>query len=154
VVLANAVSRWWSGETSAWRESAIRCGYAMIPLGFSMWLTHYCFHLFTSAGTIVPVMQRLLLDLGSTWLGLPDWAGGCCATVGSMLLRLEIIFLDIGLLGSMYVGYRLARSRHALPMRSFKAFAPWAILMLLLFALGIWIIFQPMEMRGAMEMAR
>ena len=35
-----------------------------------------------------------------------------------------------------------------------KAFAPWAILMSLLFAAGIWIVFQPMQMRGMMQMAR
>lgn len=154
VSLTNAASRWWSGETGPWVESATRFGYAMIPLGFGMWLTHYSFHLFTSAGAIVPVTQRLVLDWGSPWLGLPDWACSCCATVGSWLLRLEIIFLDLGLVASLYVGYRVSTSRHALPLRSCKAFAPWAMLMLLLFALGIWIIFQPMEMRGAMEAAR
>lgn len=154
VSLANTASRWWSGETGPWMESATRFGYAIIPLGFGMWLTHYSFHLFTSAGAVIPVTQRLVLDWSGPWLGLPDWACSCCATVGSWLLRLEIIFLDLGLLASLYVGYRLARSRHVLPLRSAKAFAPWAMLMLLLFAVGIWIIFQPMEMRGAMETAR
>lgn len=154
VSLVNAASRWWSGETGPWVESATRFGYAMIPLGFGMWLTHYSFHLFTSAGAIIPVTQRLALDWGGPWLGLPDWACSCCVMVGSWLLRLEIIFLDLGLVASLYVGYRVATSRHALPLRSCKAFAPWAMLMLLLFAVGIWIVFQPMEMRGAMEAAR
>ena len=29
--------------------------YALVPLGFAMWLAHYTFHLFTSAGTAIPV---------------------------------------------------------------------------------------------------
>ncbi|MBM4068756.1 MAG: hypothetical protein FJ271_07405 [Planctomycetes bacterium] len=154
IATANATSRWWSGETGPWLESAIRYGYALIPLGFGMWLTHYCFHLFTSAETIVPVVQRLVADWSGPWLGVPEWACCCCAAVGTWLLRLEIIFLDVGLLASLFVGYRLARARHALPAGTLKAFLPWALLMLALFAVGIWIIFQPMEMRGALEMAR
>lgn len=154
IAAVNVTSRSWSGETGPWLESAIRYGYALIPLGFGMWLTHYCFHLFTSAETIVPVTQRLVADWSGPWLGLPEWAGCCCVAVGSWLLRLEIIFLDVGLLASLYVGYRLARARHALPAATLWAFLPWALLMLALFAAGIWIIFQPMEMRGALEMAR
>lgn len=154
VWLTNSAGRWWSGDTGSWLQSATRFSYAMIPLGFGMWLTHYCFHLFTSAETIVPVTQRLVADWDGPWLGLPDWAACCCTAVGNWLLRLEIIFLDVGLVGSLYGGYRLARSRHCLPGRTLRAFLPWAVLMLLLFAAGIWIIFQPMEMRGATEMAR
>lgn len=154
IAAVNVTSRSWSGETGPWLESAIRYGYALIPLGFGMWLTHYCFHLFTSAETIVPVTQRLVADWSGPWFGLPEWACCCCTAVGTSLLRLEIVFLDVGLLGSLYVGYRLARARHALPMTTLKAFLPWALLMLALFAAGIWIIFQPMEMRGALEMAR
>jgi hypothetical protein len=30
------------------------------------------------------------------------------------------------------------------------ALAPWALLLTLLFAAGIWLVFQPMQMRGTM----
>jgi hypothetical protein len=49
-------------------------------------------------------------------------------------------FLDVGLLLSLYTGYRLAPTP--------KVLAPWALLMVLLFAGGVWILFQPMQMRG------
>ncbi len=154
VGLANAWSRWWSAETGPWLQTAVRYGYAVIPLGLGMWLTHYAFHFLTSAGTVVPVTQRFVADFSSPWLGLPEWAGCCCTTVSSWLLRLEIVFLDVGLLGSLYVGFRLARSQHYGLPTTLKAFVPWGLLMVMLFALGIWIVFQPMEMRGALEMAR
>jgi hypothetical protein len=50
--------------------------------------------------------------------------------------------LDVGLLLSLYTGYRL--------VPTLKALAPWALLMVLLFATGVWILFQPMEMRGTL----
>jgi hypothetical protein len=53
---------------------------------------------------------------------------------------LELLFLDVGLLLSLYTGYRVAPT--------LKALAPWALLLVLLFAAGVWILFQPMEMRG------
>jgi cytochrome c oxidase assembly factor CtaG len=43
---------------------------------------------------------------------------------------------------SLYTGYRLAPT--------LKALAPWALLMVLLFAAGVWILFQPMQMRGTL----
>jgi hypothetical protein len=68
------------------------------------------------------------------------------------LLRLEILFLDVGLLLSLYAGYRIAVERCPRPGRALRAFAPWAVLLVGLFALGIWIVFQPMEMRGTLMM--
>jgi hypothetical protein len=32
--------------------------------------------------------------------------------------------------------------------QALKAFAPWAMLMAFLFAIGVWIVLQPMQMRG------
>jgi hypothetical protein len=31
-----------------------------------------------------------------------------------------------------------------------KVLAPWALLMVVLFAVGIWIVLQPMQMRGTL----
>ena len=82
------------------------------------------------------------MDLGLTSLGAPAWAYGCCSPVTPWLLPLELLFLDVGLLLSLYTVYRLAPS--------LKALAPWAMLLALLFAAGVWILLQPMEMRGTL----
>jgi hypothetical protein len=61
--------------------------------------------------------------------------------------------LDFGLLASLYTGFRIAEANAASTARALKAFTPWAALMVLLFMLGVWIVFQPMEMRGTLPIA-
>jgi cytochrome c oxidase assembly factor CtaG/polyferredoxin len=142
VLGAAALSRRWGRLDAGTLEVAARYAYALVPLGFGMWLAHYCFHFLTSYDTAVPVAQRFAGDLGLTGLGMPVWGCGCCRPVTQWLLPLELLFLDVGLLVSLYVGFRLAPS--------LKALAPWALLMVLLFAAGVWILFQPMQMRGTL----
>ena len=43
---------------------ATRFAYALVPLGFGMWLAHYSFHFVTSYEGVVPTVQRFLLDRG------------------------------------------------------------------------------------------
>src|SRR5260370_25474060 len=138
-----------------------------------MWLAHYSFHLLTSCDTVVPTAQRFFADLGWSALGQPHWVSGCCRAVGDWLPRLEILFLDLGLLLSLYSWYRIAlaqspvgarsgdraptwaspvgaRSPDRAPTWALRVFAPWALLNVLLFAAGVWIVLQPMQMRGTM----
>ncbi|HYV36812.1 MAG TPA: hypothetical protein VE988_13980, partial [Gemmataceae bacterium] len=131
-------------------EVASRYSMCLAPLGFGMWLTHYCFHFFTSYASVVPTTQRFAADLGGSFLGVPVWSYACCVTIADWLLRLEIVFLDVGLLLSLYAGYRIARSQTQHWPQTLAAFAPWGLLMIFLFAAGIWIVFQPMQMRGTM----
>jgi cytochrome c oxidase assembly factor CtaG len=151
---ATVFSRRWARLTLNWTEVLTRYCYALVPLGFGMWLTHYSFHFFTSYATLVPTTQRFVADLGWTYLGAPAWSCACCVPAAGWLLRLEIVFLDLGLLLSLYTGYRIALSQTRRLSQALRAFAPWAILIVFLFALGIWIVFQPMQMRGTMQMSR
>jgi cytochrome c oxidase assembly factor CtaG/ferredoxin len=137
---AAVLSRWWGRWRATSLEVATRFAYALVPLGFGMWLAHYCFHFLTGFDTVGPVAQRFALDLGLTWLGNPTWGCACCRPVAEWLLPLEILFLDVGVLLSLYAAYRLAPT--------LKAVAPWALLIVLLFAVGVWVLFQPMQMRG------
>ena len=113
-----------------------------------MWLAHYSYHFLTSYDAAVPVTQRFLIDLGWTGLGQPEWVAACCRPVADWLPRLEILFLDVGLLLSLYAGYRIAQSQAPRLTQALKAFSPWAVLMVVLFAAGVWIVLQPMQMRG------
>jgi ferredoxin len=146
--LATALGRLWSDDRGSAREAAARFVFTLVPLGFGMWLAHFSFHLFTTGDALVPVSQRFLGDYGIAILGEPAWRSACCAVAGSGLLRLEIVFLDLGLVTSLYLGYRIALDRLDTPGRALRAFVPWAALMLMLFGIGIWVLFQPMEMRG------
>jgi hypothetical protein len=107
-----------------------------------MWLAHYSFHFLTSYGAVVPVTQRFAADLGLTSLGAPAWSCSCCVADTPWLVRLELLFLDFGLLLSLYTGYRLAPN--------LKAVVPWVLLFTLMFAAGVWIVLQPMQMRGTL----
>ncbi len=147
-------SRWWGRSTETSTALATRFAYALVPLGFGMWLAHYGFHFLTSYEGAVPTMQRFLIDSGWPRLGSPDWSCAACIPAPAWLLRLEIVFLDLGLLLSLYSAYRIAHSGVHGVSRPLRAFTPWAILIVALFAFGIWIVFQPMQMRGTVMMAR
>lgn len=147
---AASLSRRWGRLPSSRLELATSFSYALVPLGFSMWLAHYSFHFLTSYDTLVPVAQRFAADLGWTAFGAPEWSLACCRPMGDWLPRLEIVALDLGLLLSLHVGYRIALTLAPRPSQAVKVFLPWALSMLLLFVAGIWILFQPMQMRGTL----
>ncbi len=150
VGVAAAVSRRWGGLAASRLGVATRYSFALVPLGFGMWLSHYSFHFLTSYDTVLPAVQRFAADLGGTILGEPAWTAGCCRTVAGWLPRLEILFLDLGLLLSLYTGYRLAVAQTPRLPQALKVLAPWALLMVLLFMAGVWIVLQPMQMRGTL----
>src|SRR5258705_1533798 len=56
-----------------WRETVSRFAPAFVPVGFSMWLIHFSYHLFSSGQTALPVIQRGAMDVGITVLGAPNW---------------------------------------------------------------------------------
>ncbi len=145
--LAIAIDQRWGEGASNWWETPTRFSYSLVPLGFAMWLAHYNFHLLTSCWTVIPAAQRFVEGLGWHFLGKPEWSAACCGPVAEWLPRLEIFALDIGLLLSLYSGYRIAVNRSP---TAWKAFVPWAVLIVLLFATGVWIVLQPMQMRGTL----
>lgn len=140
----------WSGLPESTLRIAIRLAYCLIPLGFAMWLAHYGFHFFTGYQSILPPLQHLGEVAG--WDYFPSLQGNmdCCAPPPDWLLRMEITFLDIGLLLSLYSLYRVCKSLTTSFRQALRLVLPWALITLLLFAMGIWILFQPMQMRGMM----
>jgi len=106
---------------------------ALVPLGASMWTAHFGYHLLTAGSSLVPAAARFLgvaLTQTSGMGTVPDWWP-----------PLEILLLDAGLLLTLYLEWRSAA-------RKFRPFAPWAFLAVLLYAAGLWILAQPMQMRG------
>lgn len=122
-----------------------RYARSLLPIGFGVWLAHYGFHFFTGFLTIVPVAQNAALrSFGAALLGEPQWQLG--GLPESIVYPMEIGFLGLGLIGSWIVAWSIAQqsgSRRVMP-RS----APWAVLHLLLFIAAVWIMNQPMDMRG------
>lgn len=117
------------GGTQPLLPLATRFAYALVPLGFGIWLAHYSFHLLTGLWT---------------WPGAPDW--GWIGLSAERVYPLELGFLGLGLVGSLLVAWRIAQRDH--PQRAGRAFAPWAGLCLLLWCAAMWLLSQSMEMRG------
>ncbi|HZE68328.1 MAG TPA: cytochrome c oxidase assembly protein [Pyrinomonadaceae bacterium] len=135
---------------AGWKEIVSTYAPAFVPLGFSMWLIHFSYHLLTAGQTALPVIQRAAMDVGITLLGAPNWSLSSTMPSLDWLPALELMLLDLGLLFTLYIGWRGA-SRFGLTLsRRLRLNAPWAALAFLLYSIGIWIIFQPMQMRGMM----
>ncbi len=128
-------------------QEATRYAYALVPLGFGMWIAHYSFHFLTGGLSIVPVTQEYLADLGLPLLGTPAWTLGPLVPE-SWLLPMELLFLELGLLVSVVVAHHIARREVGSGARALKASLPWATLALALSVVGVWLLLQPMEMRG------
>ena len=144
--LAAWLTRRAAGVRQALLPLATRFAYALVPLGVGIWMAHYSFHLFTSLLTFIPVTQSAFADFGLPLLGAPAWQLGGLSP--GWVHPLEQGFLGLGLLGSLLVAWRIA-GREA-PARAMAAFLPWAGLCLLLWSSAVWLMGQPMEMRGTM----
>jgi hypothetical protein len=136
-----------SGSGRGVVEEATRFGYSLVPVGFGMWIAHYLFHFLVGGLALVPLTQEYLADLGMAFLGAPAWSLGPLVPEG-WLLPLELFFLELGLLVSVVVAFRTAQREVGPGPRALRAAVPWGALSILLSLAGIWLLLQPMEMRG------
>jgi polyferredoxin len=139
--LSAAATKYATGSRQGIAALAARYAFSMVPLGFGVWLAHYSFHFLTGALTVIPVTHAALSDVVG---GSPNWdlAG---MRVGPVY-ALELGFLTLGFVGSWIVAIRLARQDHAEAPR--RAYLPWVVLSTLLWISAVWILTQPMDMRG------
>ncbi len=118
VGLCAACNRLWAGRERN-GEMSRRFVYALVPIGVSMWAAHLLYHFATA------------------------WFNSL-----SFVTPVQILCLDAGLLLSLYVIVRLAGQYGTRLTQRIAIATPWAALSLLLYVAGVWILFQPMEMRG------
>ena len=67
------------------------------------------------------------------------------------LTALQLVLLDAGLLASLYAGWRIAVQSRGRGRRALALLAPWTPVIAGLWVTGVWIVFQPMQMRGMMH---
>jgi hypothetical protein len=132
----------WSQTNSAWKELTCSFALTLVPVGFAMWLAHFSNHLVTGWSTAIPVVERFFSRVSSSsfpqgWM--PGW-----------LPSLELIFLDLGLLLTLYTAWRVACRFAGNDRMVLAVMSPWALLSGALYSAGLWIVFQPMQMRGMM----
>ena len=131
-----------------WRESVSTFALAFVPLGFSMWLAHFLYHLLTGGHTAVAVLQQAATSVGLSVFGQPNWTLSAAMLSFDWIPSLQLLILGCGLLLTLYLAWRSAHRFTVSFARTVGIVAPWAALGLLLYSAGIWIIFQPMQMRG------
>jgi hypothetical protein len=122
-----------------------RYAYALVPLGFGVWLAHYAFHLLTGILTVIPVAQSAILDLlGWAALGTPLWQ--LTGMRPGLVFPIEIGVILIGAAGSLALAY-LISERDYLEKRV-AATIPWALVTIAITVAALWITSQPMDMRA------
>ncbi len=132
------------------RQVLLRMAFGLVPLGFGMWIAHYAFHFLAGGLNLVPTLHRVAIDLGIAG-GTPDWTLAALVPAG-WLLPLELLVLEAGVLGSLILLHYISRATFQGRQAARRGFVPWAALAIGLGALGGWIMAQPMEMRGMMDM--
>ncbi|HVJ09396.1 MAG TPA: cytochrome c oxidase assembly protein [Acidisarcina sp.] len=150
ITVAAAYAVWkFSQSPQPARVLFCRLSLALLPLGLGMWAAHLLFHLLSGWSTLVPGVQQAAIDLGIFALGRPQWGAAMSSplTANGMLL-LQLLILDGGLLLSLYVGWRVVRGMIGGIVRPACSMLPWAAVVASLYAVGIWILLQPMQMRN------
>ena len=126
------------------REMIRRFSLALVPLAAGMWAAHYSWHFLMGWNSAWPVLHRLISDLG---FGLSNQHLARTFSMDNVRI-LQTVLLDIGLLATLYLGWRLARV-HAPRLRlAFRVMAPWGSVAVALYLFGVWTCLQPMQMRG------
>jgi ferredoxin len=125
---------------------AMNYAYALVPFGFGMWLAHYGFHLLTGFFTVIPITQNVIIDLlGWPALGEPLWR--LTGMRPGAVYPIQVGFILLGGMGSLALAYRISERDY--PDRPALPTAPWALVTMTLTTVALWILSQPMEMRGA-----
>lgn len=122
-VVLPGMAVWMCAVLSRARPKLIRgFVFALVPLGLAMWAAHVLYHEVTSRTMV------------------PDW-----------LVPAQLLLLDAGLLLMIYLSWHIGLKYGRNIRDAIRIAVPWAMLGAVVYAIGVWILFQPMQMRGAMQ---
>lgn len=133
------------------RETFCRLSLALLPLGIAMWAAHLLFHLLSAWGSLGPAVRQAAIDLGVHALRPPTWVAALPLLDPNHTLSLQLFLLDLGLLLTLYLGWRLASHWGLRVSTAVRSLWPWALTVAVAYAAGIWILLQPMQMRGMLH---
>jgi hypothetical protein len=128
----------------------MRHAYAFVPLGFAIWTSHYLFHLLIGPLTLIPALQTFFADVvGFPLLGEPNLTLGASLVLPLTSLQvIQMIVMATGVGGALLVAWNAATRAHKDRGASLREFLPWALILLLIGAIAVWVFLLPMEMRG------
>jgi hypothetical protein len=146
--LSTLAGRGLSGLDMSLGKLTARLAPSLVPIGFAMWLAHFGFHLATGFTSLGPALDRIARDLR------PGTSPGTVREFATpwftpdTVLGIEIAILGVGLVVSVAVAWRLSLGLASSPRKAIGLAAPWGVVAVSLYLVGIWILHQPMEMRG------
>ena len=133
------------GVKSTPKAALLRWGYVLLPLGFGFWAAHYLFHFLTGALSIVPVLQHFLEFRG--FAVDPNWRLARLVPT-RWLFPIGAGFVSVYSLLAVWVAFRIALRDFG--RRGVLALWPPLIFILVFAAFSVWVLSQPMEMRGTL----
>jgi hypothetical protein len=145
-VLAGRVA---AGIKTPTGELIRRFSLALVPLATGMWAAHFLYHFLTGWNSAGPVLQRVVGDFGLSVANPAVAASGFRFSMGNLHI-LQTVLLDVGLLATLYLGWRIARVYAPKLRTAFRVMAPWGAIAVALYLFGVWTCLQPMQMRGAL----
>jgi cytochrome c oxidase assembly factor CtaG len=130
------------------RELFCRYSLSLIPLGVAMWAGHFLFHLSIGWDSAWQVVQRAANDTGWRPMNPQDTELVLPLFSADAIHVLQTVLLGAGLLLALYLVWRVSLVYAPRGRAVFQLFAPWAVIAVALYASGVWILLQPMQMRG------
>jgi len=120
------------------------------PLGVTVWLVHFGFHLVTGWASALPPLQRAMREGTGLDLGEPQWATHCCAHAPGWLMPAMLWAMGAGCVLSLWLAWRraIATAGGAPALGAVGWWIPDAAVTLIWWAISVWVVLQPMEMRG------
>jgi hypothetical protein len=115
-----------------------RFGYAIIPLDIAGHIAHNLFHLLAEG--------KAILFTGAQFLGHPVQTGSTALVSAGLIQVLQYSLIALGIVGSLYVAYRIARGHYA-TAKPMASFVPYAALIGVLGAINVYLFLLPMAMR-------
>ncbi len=137
-----------SGIKVPTREMISRFSLALVPLAAAMWAAHYLFHFLAGWRSAWPVLQRAVGDFGLTQATQAVWPDSMRYLSMDDLRILQTVLLDVGLVATLYFGWRIARVYAPELRLALGVMAPWSGATVALYIFGIWTLLQPMQLRG------
>lgn len=114
-------------------------GYAIIPLDVAGHVAHNLFHLLAEG--------KAVWFTTLTLFGQAD-PGGTPALLSTGVIQvLQYILVALGILGSLYATYRIARGNFGVSRKTWPTFAPYAAAVAVLGAINVGLFVLPMAMR-------
>jgi Fe-S-cluster-containing hydrogenase component 2 len=131
-------------------RGVMRYAYSFVPLGFGIWGAHYLFHLLIGPLTIWPALQNFFVEVaGVAILGHPNWsAAGVWMPPLAVIQGVQVAAMAAGAAGALAVAWRAAQRSQTAGRAALLEVAPWALILLALAGLAVWVFLLPMEMRG------